>query len=160
MQNSLGNLQEVRCAMGQQETSGYLCISHLVYHRILFTEHPLPSWGRQEKLVCSILEAKQIKQEHMWVYMCVCACVYVCIPMCIVCTCVCTRSSCVWACMCTCVHVYACMCAHVPTCVVEMFAVVFRHYLLCSFELYEGATIPKLFENPCLVQNIWINIFI
>lgn len=71
----------MRCAVGQQETG----VSQGPFHRA-----PIARMRKtEETLVCSILEAKQIKQDYMWVYVCVCAGVYVCICMCIVCTCVC-----------------------------------------------------------------------
>ena len=62
--------------------------------------------------------------------------------------------------VCVCVCVYACACVLLCLCVLEVGAIAFWCYPLCSFELHADAKTPELSENPCLGQIIWINPFI
>lgn len=103
MQNSLGSLHGVRCAMGRQETVGYLCISHLVYHRVLFTEHQLPSWGRLRKHWCAVSWKQNRSNKSICGCICVLVHVYMCAYLYVLCAHVCEHVAAV--CEHACVHV-------------------------------------------------------
>lgn len=79
----------MRCTMGRQETGKGLVYFTLGVSQDSFHRAPFALMRKTEEImVCSILEAKQIKQEYIWVYVCVYACVYLCIPIRIICICV------------------------------------------------------------------------